>query len=742
MSSLRTKGKSTIVWILMGLLLLGLGGFGVTNFAGGDSDIGRAGQTKISGNDYARTLSRQLQQMAMQTGQRMSVEEARAAGIVPAIQSRLVTSAVLEEDARVRGVSVGDARVAQVIAEMPGFQGAGGQFDRAGYADLLRREGYTERDFEHDVRMDEARMILQAAVAGGVIAPEAQAETMVGWMLEQRDISWMELTAAELPNPVAEPSEETLQAWHQANADRFTAPEIRRISYVWLTPELLAETVQLDEQALRDLYEAAGERYRLPERRMVSRLVFQSAESAAEARARLDAGQVTFEELAIERGLSLADTDMGEVTRAELGRAADPVFAATDNGIIGPVETSFGPAIFSLNAIFDPVEISFEDARADLRAEAAADRARRLIGDLSHEYEDLLAGGATLSQIADETQMQAGQIDYSADTPAEPGQISGYPSFRERAAQVQQGDFLRLYELEDGGIFALQLDEVVAPALIPFDEVRDEVAADWIESETRRQLLQLAEERKLAAMADELNGTGTAAEAAEETAVPEAAEATSRETAPEATSPETAEIPASETAADTNVTAAETTSPETAETATTETADATATEAPAPQTATEQATAEAAPEATTAEASLPDAGAAEAEPADSAAAEPAPPVLPGSTPPAAGQWATETGIGRGDYIEAAPQAMISEAFELEPGQVDIVDAEGRVLLVRLDAVHQAQPGEDNAGLIASTRARLTEALQGDMFDYYVRALQQKYGAELNPSAIAAIESRM
>ena len=53
---MRGKGKSTIVWLLMGMLILGLGGFGVTNFSGGSADIGAVGEVEISANDYARTL--------------------------------------------------------------------------------------------------------------------------------------------------------------------------------------------------------------------------------------------------------------------------------------------------------------------------------------------------------------------------------------------------------------------------------------------------------------------------------------------------------------------------------------------------------------------------------------------------------------------------------------------------------------------------------------------------------------
>ena len=33
-SKLRSHGKKTVFWILMGMLILGLGGFGVTNFGG------------------------------------------------------------------------------------------------------------------------------------------------------------------------------------------------------------------------------------------------------------------------------------------------------------------------------------------------------------------------------------------------------------------------------------------------------------------------------------------------------------------------------------------------------------------------------------------------------------------------------------------------------------------------------------------------------------------------------------
>ena len=105
------------------------------------------------------------------------------------------------------------------------------------------------------------------------------------WLVSQTRSSWTELTATDLAGPVNPANDEILTAWHQANADRFTAPEIRKISYVWMTPDMLADTVELDETALRELYDAKAAEYIQPARRLVGRLVFENTDAAAAANA-------------------------------------------------------------------------------------------------------------------------------------------------------------------------------------------------------------------------------------------------------------------------------------------------------------------------------------------------------------------------------------------------------------------------------------------------------------------------
>ena len=516
MSQLRTKGKSTVVWILLGLMVLGLGGFGVTSFSGGTTEVGSVGDTKITADEYARALQNEMRNLSQQTGQQITMAQAQQMGLPAMVQGQLIGAAALAEQARRIGVSVGDEKVAETIMQAGAFQGPNGRFDRTAYSEILRRERLTEADFEATVRDDESRLILQRAIAGGVEAPTPMVDQTARWLLQTRDFAWHELTADDLAEPIADPDEATLKAWHEANGDRFTAPETRKISYAWINPDMLSSEVEVDEEALRAVYDRNIEQFQRPERRMVGRLVFPTEADAQAARDQIDAGEKPFESFVIDRGLSLDDIDLGEVTRQDLGQAADTVFAAEQPGVVGPVQTDLGPALFSVNAILDPVDIPFEEARDDLRGEAALSRAARQIQDRAPDYEDLLAGGATLEELAEETELELGQVDWTAEGNPEEGSIAGYEGFRERAADITASDFPQLFELADGGVFAMRLDEIVPPTLKPFDAVRDEVLADWKQAELQRRLLDLAAEQRLAAVAQ--TSPGADAEPAEEPA--------------------------------------------------------------------------------------------------------------------------------------------------------------------------------------------------------------------------------
>ncbi|MDJ0825159.1 MAG: SurA N-terminal domain-containing protein [Rhodobacter sp.] len=476
-----SKAKNSAAWIIIVLLILGLGGFGVTNFSGNVRSIGTVGDTDIDVNRYARQLQQQINAFSAQMGRQLTLAEARQFGIDQAVLQQLVGTVALENEAAQLGLSVGDEEVRRQVLATPAFQGLDGSFDRLAYSDTLDNSGLNEAQFEDSLRAEVARTMVQGAVGSGLAAPASVVDRILGFAMERRSFTWTELTVDDLADPIAEPSEADLRAYFDANSDDFMLPETRRITYAWLTPDMIVDTIEGDEDALRALYDERIGQYISAERRLVERLIFPSRTEADTAKAELDAGTASFENLVTARQLDLADLDLGDVTEDELGAAGAAVFALTEPGIAGPAETSLGPALFRINAILAAQETSFDAARPELLDEYRLDAARRAIDDQIDPIDDLLAGGATLEELAAETDMELSQIDWSrGDT----GAIAAYSAFRAAAAAAAEGDFPALETLDDGGVFALRLDEVIAPRLQPFEGARGRANGGWRAAET------------------------------------------------------------------------------------------------------------------------------------------------------------------------------------------------------------------------------------------------------------------
>jgi peptidyl-prolyl cis-trans isomerase D len=197
---------------------------------------------------------------------------------------------------------------------MQAFQGTAGTFDRDAYRFTLERNNLTEAQFEQGIREDIARSVLQGAIVGGFLDPKPLTDTLTAYAGERRGFSLLELAAADLPTPVADPTDADLQSFYDANIAQFTRPEAKRITYIALIPETLAPTMEVDEAALKALYDERIDEFMIPEKRLVERLAFPTDADAAAAKARLDAGEITFDALVAERGLKLADIDLGDVS--------------------------------------------------------------------------------------------------------------------------------------------------------------------------------------------------------------------------------------------------------------------------------------------------------------------------------------------------------------------------------------------------------------------------------------------
>ncbi len=490
---MKAKGNSltkTAVWILLGLLILGLGGFGAVNLSGNVRTVGHVGDKEITVDNYARELQQQIRSIETQTGETLPFQQAQAIGLDRAVLQRLVRLRALDNESDQMGLSIGDENLRERIVEIPAFQGINGGFDREGYRFALQQAGLSEAEFEVSLREEAGRTLLQNAITSGVVMPDAFAKTLVDYVGAKRSFTWAALNEVDLTSPVPAPTDEQLQTYYDANTDQFMLPASKSISYILMTPGDVLDEVEVSEEELQQAYEDRAEEYVQPERRLVERLVFGSEASADQAAAALEVNGTTFEALVLDRGLTLEDVDIGDVAQQDLGAAGDPVFAAEVNDVVGPLPTNLGPALFRINGVLPSLNTTFEEARPALQQDIAGDRAIRQVEVRARDLDDQLAGGATLEQLAEESKMTLGKIEW---TEASEEDIAGYAGFREAAAALTAEDFPKIDQLEDGSVYAMRLDGTLDERANPFEDARPDVVAAWTADQVMQALRAQAE---------------------------------------------------------------------------------------------------------------------------------------------------------------------------------------------------------------------------------------------------------
>lgn len=486
-----TPAAKVLSFVLLGMLVVGLGGFGVSNFGNQVDTVVTVGKAQVSTSQYARALNAQIAQFSKQFGQQFTFAQAQMFGLDAQTLQSLISNAALDNEAIRLGVSAGDLRVAQAIATNKAFFDVSGKFDRTAYEQLLKQNGLTVKEFETGLRDDLSRQLLQAAIVGGMQTPKALTDTLYAYQAETRGFSVLQLTESSLPEKLPSPSDADLQSFYTAHIADFTRPEAKRVSYALLQPADLAKDQTVAEADIKAAYDAASDTFNIPEKRLVERLVYPSEEEAKAAKAKLDAG-TPFEDLVKARGLELMDIDMGDVTQAELGAAGKDVFAMTEPGVVGPLATDLGPALFRMNTILPAQITTFEQAHDQLKGDLQLAAATKAIADTFEPINDLLAGGATIAETAKDQAMTEGTTDYAAGAD-DNDPVTLDAEFAKAVEAMEPGDFAQAIALSDGSIMVLQVSETVPPTPVPFDKAREKIAAAYHAETLAKALTALAD---------------------------------------------------------------------------------------------------------------------------------------------------------------------------------------------------------------------------------------------------------
>lgn len=403
----------TVMSVMFGVLIISFGIWGIADiFKGfGQSSLAKIGSTEITTEQFRNLFTDKVQQIGRRFGRPLTMEQARTFGLDRQVLQEVISDAALDETARRMGLGQSDADIVRAISSDPTFRGLDGKFDHDRFLQTIRQAGYTEQRFIAEQRRVAMRRQLTGTIVAGLEPTKTQVEALVRFQNEQRSANYVKLTAAQA-GTIAPPSPEALATYFDERKQLFRAPEYRKIAVLALTPDELAKSITVSDEDAKKVFEQRRERYATPEKRQIFQIPFPNADEAKAARERIAAG-TSFEDIAKERKLTTADTDLGNVAKASIGDSAiaDAAFALAPDTVSQPVKGTLITALLKVTKVEPGTNPTYETVAPTIKREIALERARAQMQDLHNKIEDERGGGSNIAEAAQKLGLKATTIE-------------------------------------------------------------------------------------------------------------------------------------------------------------------------------------------------------------------------------------------------------------------------------------------------------------------------------------------
>jgi len=368
-------------------------------FWGIESYIGGGGQQfaavvngeEISLNQFENAYSNQLARLNQQFGSALPFTNEQ---IKAQVLDQLINSVVLEENSYSSGYRVSDNSLKQSIAALFSRDG---KFDRDYFENIIASNGMTVSQYELRLRNELRMLQKQNAIIASAILTDKEVRQLAALEQQERDIRMIKFNIDKDSADIVV-TEQDIEDFYNTNADRYMTPESVSVEYIEMTSDELADSIDVDEDKLTEMYDDYKRILLEKEERKARHILMQigtSAEKSKEAlmprikelQQKLNDGE-SFEDLAREYsddpGSAKQGGDLGWVATGEMVKPfEDALFSMNKGEVSNIVETQFGLHLIRLDDIRTPELQVFADKRSEFEQELKQDAISGMFYDIT-----------------------------------------------------------------------------------------------------------------------------------------------------------------------------------------------------------------------------------------------------------------------------------------------------------------------------------------------------------------------
>lgn len=482
-----------------------------TTFGGvaGNDRVARVGDERISTATLSQTATSALEQIRREQPT-ATMQEFVTNGGLDEVLSQLIDRYALGGYAQATGFRAGENLVNSEILQIGAFRGVSGEFDQTVYEAALRSQGLTDATVRRDLADGLLAQQLLVPSLAGQRTPDALARRYGSFVRERRQGS-VALIPSQSFAPQDDPSDAQVQAFYDTERERYVLPERRTMRFAAFDASAVTDRIEPTEEEIAARFERDRSLYEAQESRAISSFLVPTEDAAIAIRDRVRGG-VSLENAAREAGFSVTQSETStkdELAAQTSAALADAVFAAGRGDLAEPARSALGWYVARVDSVVRTASRTLAQVSGEISTQLSAEKRAAALADLSTRIEDRVSDRASLSEIAEE-------FDLELDTTPQmlsDGRLFDDP--RQRVFEQLQVAVATLFQMEESEpqlaevvrgqqFIVFEANEIIPSAAAPLSEIRDQVVLDWRLSEGNKMAREAAD-RVLERLASEDN---------------------------------------------------------------------------------------------------------------------------------------------------------------------------------------------------------------------------------------------
>ena len=457
--------------------------FGSSSFGTVFTNYGKVNGLTVSALDVNIAINSVTSRLQQIYGDDFSVESLEEGIFNNLVRNEIVSQKALLYQVKQMNLVNSEDEAKRLIMSEPSFQ-TDGLFNQDIFEATIRANGILPNEYIENIQNSSLVNDFLLAISDSSFQIEAELKNQIRLIEQERNIDFFKIDFNALKSNI-NPSLENALEYYESNQLLFMDDEKRSFNLLSISQDRFKELVEIPEDFIENEYKDYLERINALAERRISHIMVEASNYASKEdtyNALLSiqnkiGNDLTFEEAAEQYSEDLISADQQGDLGFSSGDSFPPEFEdALDSMSVGSlseiIELEESLHIIKFTEQNKETPKSKESMSKQFVSDLLEAESYALMLDLRDEIEDLLLSGFSVEAIANEFNLE---FSVSNKTSYEDFEIYDNPAIRDFLYGIDfPSDFAEIFELDDRVLVA-SVSEVVAPSVLPFDQVTDDV---------------------------------------------------------------------------------------------------------------------------------------------------------------------------------------------------------------------------------------------------------------------------